>query len=563
MLARIVPAWDWLRGYRRADLAGDLAAGAVMAVMLVPQSMAYAMLAGLPPVAGLYASTAPLAAYALFGSSRHLAVGPVAMVSLVVVAKCSAIVPEVGSRDYVRLVLLLSLMVGVLQVAFGLLRMGFIVNFLSHAVISGFTSAAAVLIALSQLKHVLGIPLPSHHTALELLTATARGIGATHLPTLAVGLGSIAALVLLKRLAPRFPSAIAVVVAGTLGAWLLGLEGRGVSLVGKVPGGLPGLSAPDLSLRGAALLLPAALTIAFVAFIEAISIAQVIAVKERYRVSANRELVALGLANIVAGLLSGMPVTGGVSRTAVNHQAGARTPLASLVAAALVLLTLLVLTPLFRFLPNAVLGATVIVAVAGLVDLRTPRRLFAVKRADGWSLVAAFVGTLALGVGAGVLLGVGLSLLLFIWRTAHPHTAELGYVEGTGVFRNVARFPEAKTFPHALIVRVDASLYFANMSFLEDWLRRHLHERPAVKWVIMDMSGVNDIDAVAVESLERLMDGYRQHNIQFAFAGMKGPVRDLVARAGWQERLGRRIGYVGIEQALHDLGVAESHLAPS
>lgn len=563
MIGRVFPAWEWLRGYRRADLAGDLTAGLVVAVMLVPQGMAYAMLAGLPPVVGLYASTVPLAAYALFGSSRHLAVGPVAMVSLVVAARCSAIVPEAGSPDYVRLVLLLSLMVGALQVAFGLLRMGFFVNFLSHAVISGFTAAAAILIALSQLKHLLGIPLPPHHTALGLLDAAARGLGATHPATLAVGLGSIGALVLLKRLAPRFPSAIAVVAAGTLLSWLLGLDARGVKLVGAVPGGLPGLSPPELSLRDAALLFPAALTIVFVGFIESISIAQVIAVKERYKVSANRELVALGLANVAAGLFSGYPVSGGFSRTAVNHQAGARTPIASLAAAAVVLLTLIALTPLFRFLPNAVLGATVIVAVASLVDLRTPRRLFAVKRSDGWALAAAFAGTLALGVQAGVLLGAALSIALFVWRSAHPHTAELGYLPGQGVFRNVARFPEAKTFPEALIVRVDASLYFANMSFLEDWLHRRLHERPAVRWVIMDMSGVNDIDAVAIESLERLMEGYRDHGIQFAFAGMKGPVRDLVARAGWQERHGKRIGYMAIEQALHDLGLARPHLAPS
>ncbi|HPD16220.1 MAG TPA: solute carrier family 26 protein [Planctomycetota bacterium] len=553
MIERVFPAWDWLRGYRRCDLAGDLVAGLVVAVMLVPQGLAYAMLAGLPPVVGLYASTVPLLAYALFGSSRQLAVGPVAMISLVVVAKCSAIVPEVGSPGYIRVVLLLCLMVGAIQAALGLLRMGFLVNFLSHAVISGFTSAAAILIGLSQLKHLLGIEVRSQHSAFGLLRETARGIGGTHAVTLAIGVGSLAALVALRKLWPRLPSPIAVVVAATLLAWLLRLDAQGVRTVGHVPSGFPALSLPEWSGRDIGLLLPAAFTIVFVGFLESISIAQVIATRERQRVDASRELVALGMANLAAAFFSGYPVTGGLSRTAVNYQAGARTGLASIVTAALVLLTLLVLTPLFHFLPHAVLGAIVLVAVAGLVDLRTPRRLFAVKPSDGWMLVATFVGTLALGVESGVLLGVALSLGLFIWRSAHPHTAELGYLAEHGVFRNIKRFPEAKTVPEALLVRVDASLYFANMSFLEDWLRRHLHERPAVRWVIMDMSGVNDMDAVAIETLERLMKGWREHGVEFAFASMKGPVRDLVARAGWPERCGKRIGYVSIEQALREL----------
>ncbi len=558
MVGRILPAYGWLRNYRRADLAGDLSAGLVVAVMLVPQGMAYAMLAGLPPVIGLYASTIPLLAYTLFGSSRQLAVGPVAMISLVVIAKCSAIVPEVGSTEYVRVVLLLCLMVGAIQVALGLLRMGFLIHFLSHAVISGFTSAAALLIGLSQLKHVLGIELPSQHSAFELLRETARGIGGTHPATLAIGLGSIVALIALKRLLPRLPSAIAVVAVATLLTGLLRLDAQGVQIVGHVPSGFPGFSMPEWSASGIGVLLPAAFTIVFVGFLESISIAQVIATREKYRIDTNRELVALGVSNVAAAFFSGYPVTGGLSRTAVNYQAGARTGLASILTAALVLLTLLVLTPLFHFLPSAVLGAIVIVAVATLVDIKTPRRLFAVKPSDGWMLVITFLGTLSLGVEHGVLLGVVLSLLLFIWRSAHPHTAELGYVQDQGIFRNVKRFPGAKTFPEALIVRVDASLYFANMSFLEDWLRRHVHERPTVKWVLMEMSGVNDIDGVAIEALERLMEGYRERGVEFAFADIKGPVRDLVARAGWRERYGKRIDYVSVELALRDLGIQKA-----
>jgi len=554
MIERVFPAWDWLRHYRRNDLAGDLSAGAVVAVMLVPQGMAYAMLAGLPPVVGLYASTAPLLVYALFGSSRQLAVGPVAMVSLVVVAKCSTLAKP-GSPEYVALALLLCLMVGVLQVAMGLLRLGFVMNFLSHAVVSGFTSAAAILIGLSQLKHLLGIPLPTHHSVFVLIRHTSQQVGHTHPTTLAIGLASLVVLFVLKSRLPRFPAAIVVVAAATLLSWLLRLDTHGVKIVGAVQGGFPALSVPGVDAKAIGALVPAALTIFFVGFLESISIAQVVATRERYRVDANQELKALGLANVAAAFFSGYPVTGGLSRTAVNYQAGARTGLASVFSAAFVLLALLLLTPLFHYLPNTVLAAVVIAAVAGLVDIRTARRMFHLKPCDGWMLVLTFVGTLVLGVEQGVLLGVVVSLLLFIWRSSHPHTAELGYLEREGVFRNIARHPEAAVLPQTLIVRVDASLYFANMSFLEDWLRAHVHARPDTRWILMDMSGVNDIDAVAIEALERLMDGYREHSIEFAFAGMKGPVHDLVARARWDKMLGKRVAYLSLRHALDDIGL--------
>jgi len=551
-LRSIVPAVGWLRSYHRGDLPRDLSAGLIVGVMLVPQGMAYAMLAGLPPVVGLYASLAPVAVYALFGSSRHLAVGPVAIVSLVVLAKCSTLATP-GSPEYVRIVLLLCLMVGALEVLLGLLRMGFVVNFLSHAVISGFTSAAAILIGLSQLKHLLGVPLSSHETIVSLVPDLARHLRHTHPATLAVGLASLAALVALRRILPRFPAPIAVVAVSIVLSYALGLAAAGVRTVGVVPSGLPAPTAPALDIQVAGSLLPAAVTIVFVGFIESISVAQLIATKERYRIDANQELKALGLANIAAALLSGYPVTGGFSRTAVNHQAGARTGLASLVTAATVLLTVLLLTPLFRHLPNAVLAAIVVVAVVGLIDLRTPRRLFGIKRASGGCLVLTFVGTLALGVEAGVLLGVAFSLGLFVWRSAHPHTAEVGFVEEEGVFRNIARYPEARTYPGVMILRIDASLYFANMRFLEDLLRERLHQKPDTRWVLLDFSGVNDIDAVAVETLERLMEGYGEHGIAFAFAGAKGPVRDVLARAGWTDRFGDRVRYTSLTHALQAL----------
>lgn len=552
MLGRIIPAYDWLRNYRRSDWPNDLAAGAVVAVMLVPQGMAYAILAGLPPVMGLYASTVPLLVYVAFGSSRHLAVGPVAIISMIIFERCSSLA-EPGTADYINAVLLLSIVVGAMQLAMGILRLGFVVNFLSHAVISGLTSAAAILIALSQLKHLLGIPLASQHSIAGLLAEAGRRIGQTHLPTLILGAGCIAFLLFFKKYRPRFPAAIVVVIAATAIVSILRLDEAGVSIVGSVPAGLPRPGLPAFDAETLRALIPAALTIVLVGFVESISIAQVIAVKERYRVAPNRELGALGLANITAALLSGFPVTGGFSRTAVNHQAGAKTGMASLVTAAIVILTLLFLTPWFHFLPNAALAAIIVVAVSGLLDLKTAKKLLTVKLSNGISLVLTFVATLALGVESGVLVGAVFSMCVFIWRSSHPHAAELGYVAEEGGFRNVKRYPQAITYPDVLILRVDASLYFANMAFLEDFLRRTVQDKPDVRWIVMDFSGVNDIDGCAVETLERLMETYREAGIEFALTCMKGPVRDVVGRAGWPEFLGKRMRYVSIRQALDDI----------
>jgi len=554
MLQKIIPALEWLRNYKREDLKGDLTAGLIVAIMLVPQGMAYAMLAGLPPVVGLYASTLPLIIYALFGSSRQLAVGPVAMISLLVFAGVSPLAPP-GSEKYVSLVLLLSLMVGVFQFSLGLFRAGFIVNFLSHAVVSGFMSAAAILILLSQLHHLFGIVSPGGQSAMSVLKGVIQGMGGTHLTTLGIGLASMIILVIFKRKMPNFPAPIVVVVASTLVVYFFGLDQSGVKIVGHVPKGLPSFSIPEWSLGSLEVLLPAALTILFIGFMESISIAEWVAAREKYKIDSNRELVGLGLANVTASFFSAYPVTGGFSRTAVNYQAGAKTGLASLITAAIILLTLLFFTSFFYHLPHAVLAAIVAVAVAGLIDVKGARHLLNLRKMDGWTTILTFIATLALGSEKGIMIGVAFSLFVFIWRSSHPHTAELGYLEGDNVFGNIRRFPEAKTYPEALILRVDASLYFANMAFLEDFLRRRIVEKPDVKWVIMDLSGVNDIDAVGADTLSEIMNNYREQGIQFIFAGMKGPVRDLVSKAGWEEKYGKNIEYLSVQHALKDIGL--------
>ncbi|MFW6074272.1 MAG: SulP family inorganic anion transporter [Chloroflexota bacterium] len=554
----LIPALSWLSSYRRQNLGGDLTAGLIVAVMLIPQAMAYALLAGLPPVVGLYAATIPLILYALFGSSRHLAVGPVAIVSLFTLAAVERLA-EPGSDEFVALALLLALLAGAIQLLLGIVRAGFLVKFLSHAVVSGFTSAAAIIIGLSQLKHLLGFDLENSENIFALLASALRSAGDTHPETLLIGGTSIAALILLRRWNRRIPAPLVIVVIATLAVYFLNLDSHGVSVVGDVPAGLPGISVPEMDATAAGSLLVPALTISFVGFMESIAVAQSIAAREKYRVDANQELRALGIANIGAGFFGGYPVTGGFSRSAVNYQAGARTGLASIITAGLIIITLLLFTDLFYYLPNAVLAAIVIVAVAGLVDIKEPVRLFRIKRPDAATLALTFVATLTLGIEPGILIGVGFSLLVFIWRTAHPHTAEMGYLPDLGVFRNIKRYPEAQTFPEAVILRIDESLYFANSSFLVDRIREALFNRPDVRWVVLDFWSVNDMDAVAIETLESLMAQYRASGVRFIFAGVKGPLRDLMQRAGWDRRdIDADIHYLSVHHALQSIGLLEN-----
>jgi len=552
MIQNVLPAFDWLRHYKRADLRGDLSAGLVVAIMLVPQGMAYAMLAGLPPVVGLYASTVPLLVYALFGSSRQLAVGPVAMISLLVFAGVSDLA-QPGSEQYLGCVFLLALIVGVTQFVMGFFHVGALINFLSHAVISGFTSAAAVIIILSQLNHLLGIKSSGGHSALHLFAGIVRNLGGTNGATLSIGLASILLLMVVKKKSPRFPGPLLAVAASIGATSLFGLDRLGVSIVGPIPKGLPAFSMPTLDITSLRMLFPTALTVLLVGFMESFSIAKWVAAREKYKIDSNKELIGLGLANMAASFFSSYPVTGGLSRTAVNYEAGARTGLASIITVFIILVTLTFFTSFFYYLPNAALAGVVIVAVTGLIDVKAARHLFQVKRIDGWTMLTTFVATLLLGSQNGMALGVGFSLLVFIWRSAHPHAAELGYLEKEGIFRNIKRFPEATTYPESLILRVDASLYFANMSFLEDLLRKTIEDKKALKWVIMDLSGVNDIDAVAIDALEEIMETYRHRGIEFLFAAMKGPVRDLVAKAGWEEKYGNRIRFNTLQAAIEEI----------
>jgi SulP family sulfate permease len=554
MIARLVPAADWLLRYRGENLRGDLVAGLTVGVMLVPQAMAYAMLAGLPPVVGLYAATLPVLAYALLGSSRQLAVGPVAMISLLVMTGCSELA-EPGTEEYIGLALLLAFIVGVAQLALGVVKMGFVVNFLSHAVISGFTSAAAIVICLSQLKHLLGIDVERAHSAFGIAREVVTHLAETHPATLIIGGLGVAVLALARKHAPRLPGPLIVVVAGTLAVYALELGDVGVRAVGEVPSGLPTPALPTLDLGMIGKLGPTALVIIFVGYMESVAVAQLIAAREKQKIDPDIEFRALGVANIVAGVFSGYPVTGGFSRTAVNYQSGAKTGLAGIVTTLVVGLTLLFLTPLFVHLPNAVLASIIIVAVVGLIDVKTAHEYFRGKPCDGWTLALTFASTLALGIERGILIGAAFSLLVFIWRSAHPHIAELGYLPDRDIYRNISRFPEAVVDPRAVVLRVDAALYFANMGFVENRIRESLADRPDVGWVVLDLNGVNDIDAVAIHALGELMKAYRERGICFALVAMKGPVRDLVERAGWDADSSDPVRFASLEQAMDELGL--------
>jgi len=538
-LRRILPLFESLRGYDRGLFGRDAMAGLTTAIMLVPQAMAYAMLAGLPPEVGLYASMLPLVAYALLGTSRQLAVGPVAMDSLLV---ASAVAPlaVTGSAEYIALALLLALMTGVLQIAMGLFRLGFLVNFLSHPVISGFTSAAALVIGFSQLKHLLAVDIPRTNYIHEVIGGAVEQLGVVNVPTLVIGVIAVVVLVALKRWAPRVPRALVVVALGTVAVWAFDLHAAGVPIVGQLDAGLPPLTFPDLDAARLEQLLPTAATLALIAFMEAFSVARVFARKHKYDLDANRELIALGAANVSASLSGGYPITGGFSRTAVNGQAGARTGVAALVTATLIAVTVLFLTPLFEYLPKAVLAAIIMTAVFGLIDLKEVARLWRVKRSDLVFLVVTFAATLGLGIQQGIAVGVATSLAWFVIKTSRPHTAVLGRLPGTTYYRNVKNHASAQRTPGVLALRMDARLYFGNVAHLKRILNEELGTDAAdgCKAVVVDASSINDLDSSGATALEDLRADLEAQGVTLLLACVKHPVRLVMERAGFYDRLG-------------------------
>ncbi len=537
MLRQLFHIATWLPGYRWRDLRGDLLAGLTVGVMLIPQGMAYAMLAGMPPIYGLYASLVPLLVYAVFGTSRHLAVGTVA-IDMVIVAVGVGALAEPGSARYVELVIALALMVGALQMAMGAARLGFVVNLLSRPVIIGFTSAAALIIGMSQLGNLLGVALPRSQQVFVLFWEAARHAGQIQPLSLAFGVGGIVVLLVLARWRRLVPGPLVVVAVGTLLAWWLGLARQGMAVVGAVPMGLPALDLPALDLPAARGLLPTALTLVLVQFLSVVSLGKVFAARHRYQIDANRELVAIGAANFFGSLFRGLPVSGSFSRTAVNDRAGARTALANVFAAGLIALTLLFLTPLFHHLPVPVLAAIIMVAAFGLLDWREVRYLLRAKRIDGALAILTFLATLLIGIQAGILLGVTASVVAIMYRISRPNVAVLGHLPGTRSFGDVERNPEARPLDGILMLRVDASFSFANADLVRDLILEKSQVEGALRAVIIDASSMNDLDMTAVAMLTSVAATLQERGIDLYFGGVKGPVRDVMRRSGLTEQLG-------------------------
>lgn len=544
MLSRFLPFISWARNYNRANMLNDMIAAAVVTIMLVPQGMAYAMLAGLPPQAGLYGAMLPLLLYAAFGTSNSLAVGPVAVVALMTAAAAGTVAEIVGP-EYHLAALWIALISGGMMLVLGLFKLGFLANFLSHPVISGFITAAGVLIASSQLRHLLGADI-SGKTLPEVIPSLLSNFSGLSPITLALSVVTLAFLFwsraglarLLGRMGVSAPLAkllgktglLIAVVASTLAVWAFGLDQMGVASVGDIPRGLPEFGLPAFEVELIHLLLAPAAMIAIVGYVESISIAQTLAAKKRQFIDPDRELVALGLANLGAGVSNAMPVTGGLSRSIVNHDAGASTPAAGAITALMIGVAVLVLTPLMFYLPRATLAAIIIVAVFSLLDFRALPRTWRYSRADGASMAATMAVTLLVGVEQGLLAGVGLSLLLYLYRTSRPHMAVVGQVPGTEHFRNVNRHAVV-TDPTIFSIRVDESLYFPNARALEDRIVQALADTPDLRHVVLQCTAVNYIDASALESLEAINERLNAAGAQFHLSEVKGPVMDQLEKS--------------------------------
>jgi SulP family sulfate permease len=562
------PILDWGLNYKRDHLTGDLTAGIIVASLLIPQGMAYAILAGLPPEVGLYASIFPQIVYGFLGTASMLSVAPVAVDSLMVATAVSAIATE-NTPEYWGYALTLALLVGIIELLIGIFRLGFIANFLSQAVISGFISAAAILIGFSQLKHLLGIKIPQTESFFSTVIHIIKESPNLNLVTFSLGIISLALLLYFNRglgkhlksqgiqeslIIPITKSApLMVVIGSSILVGLLHLDQLfGVKVIGEIPKGFPPFTIPNFDLNNIQLLGTSALAISFVGFMEAFSVGQFLASKKRKKVEANQELIALGASNITAAFTGGYPITGGLSRSVVNFSAGANTALASIITALFLMLTVLFFTPLFYYLPQTSLAAIILVAVGNLLDFATLKRLWNYNKLDGITWFSTFISVLLTSAEQGIILGVVISLVLYLSRTSKPHIAVLGRLENTEHFRNILRHP-VTTSPHILAIRIDESLYFVNTKYLEDYLLKLVTEQKEVEYLLLVCSGINSIDGSALETLQRLIEDLHQMKIEFYLSEVKGPIFDQLEKVGFVDKLGRDRIFLSTDQAIKEL----------
>lgn len=551
-LKRYIPIFDWGSKYTRAEGRKDLIAGLTVCAVLVPQGLAYAMLAGAPPIYGLYAGIFPLIIYAIFGSSRQLSVGPVAISSILVWAGISQ-VAQPGSEEYISLLILAGLLIGILQVLLSFLRAGFLVNFLSKPVIYGFTSAAAIIISVSQLKYLFKIGIPQSSYVHETCWYVLKHIQETHVLTFVICLSTIAFIVILKKINKAIPNAIIALILGVVITRFFELDKQGLDIVGKIPQGLPQFVMPDWSIENIRLVFPTVLTVTIINVVESIGIAKALESKhDYYMVRPNQELFAIGASKVGGAFFQSIPTSASFSRSAINNDAGARTGMASIITAVFIILTLLFLTPLFYYLPNAILAAIILVSVLGLFEYKKFIHLWKVRRSDFYMMLNTFLVTLIFGIEEGVLAGVVLSILMVLFWSSKPHIVELGKLPNTSHYRNINRFSDAIHSKDILIIRFDASLYFGNASHFRERTKWFIKAKgPDLKLFILDASNINDIDSTGMEVFKELITDLKQKDIQFYLSGAIGPVRDLLFKDQIMDDIGESNQFMDVDDAMN------------
>ena len=555
-LTTLFPAVRWMGAYDRGDLRSDFLAGLTIAALLVPQGMAYALLAGLPPVQGLYAAILPLLIYAFFGTSRHLAAGPVALDSLLVATGVGAMA-EAGTAEYVQIVVALTLIIGVLQLLMGSLKLGFVVNFLSRPVLTGFTMAAAIIISVSQMNNLLGLGLSRSPTFFESASKTLAALPSPHWWTAAVGIGGIVLLKLARTFKSPVPGPVILLVVGTIDSWLAGFADLGIAVVGTVPSGLPTLTLPLPEGDQILALLPLALTLSFIGFMGTLSTGKNYASRFGYRIDADAEFRALGLSNLGSSVSGAFPISGGLSRTAVNVNAGARTQLAAIISAVFVLLSVAFLTPLFYHVPVPILASIIVFSVVGLIDIAQFRYLASVKPLEILVLLTTLLVTLAFGFTTGLPAGMLAALIVHIAIQTRPNISLLGRLPNTPIYRSVRNHPDAEQSAGVAILRIDASFYFANAEFLQKAVAEIVEAEPPPRVIVLDASSINDLDSSGDSTFRDIYRDLNRHNIRLYVAGVKFPVREVLIRSGLYDEIGAKYFFYTVEAAMRRIAETE------
>ncbi|SMO33922.1 SulP family inorganic anion transporter [Fodinibius sediminis] len=529
---------DWLPSYSPSKLRGDLSAGLTTGIMFIPQGMAYAVIAGVPPIYGLYAGVVPLLIYPLLGTSKNLSVGPVAVDMLIIAAGVS-LLAEPNSSRYVSLAILLTMMAGGMQLVMGSMQLGAVFNFFSRPVIAGFTLAAPLIIAFTQLNNLLGIELSNTQYIITVIEEVILKFDQIHLETLLWGSGAIVALVIVKYLKSNIPASVIILAISIVSAWFFNANTMGIQLVGDIPMGLPPFSFPQINFNNMRELLPTALTLALVQFMIVASLGRTFAKRHNYVIDANHELVAIGASNFLGSFFQSIPVSGSFSRSAASEQANVQTPLANIITSGVIIATLLLLTPVFYYLPMPVLAAIIIVSALNLIDISEFTFLFTTKKSEGFIAIFTAVCTLFIGIQEGILLGIVASMVNILYKYSRPNVAELGLIPGTHLFQNIDRQSNAQRIKGIIILRVDASFSFINADFFRDYIVKKTREKNShTKYVIIDGSTINTLDTTAIDQLKSMATTLRNWDIELYITGLKGPVRDIISKSGMRSFLG-------------------------